>query len=130
MSRTIVLVEDDGVIRKWVRTVLLAEGYQVIEAEDGEQGLKLAEDHRGPIDLLLTAVAMPRRTGPELAKRLLSSRADLKVIYMSGPVDHTFARSMLGESATIVQKPLTQERLVQNVREVLATRKGYGARAP
>src|SRR5260370_41422870 len=68
----------------WARDCLVAAGYRVLEARDGEEALRIAEGHTEPIHLLLTDVMMPRLNGVELAGRLTRQRPDTKVLYMSG----------------------------------------------
>src|SRR5260370_18078579 len=67
----------------WARDCLVAAGYRVLEARDGEEALRIAEGHTEPIHLLLTDVMMPRLNGVELAGRLTRHRPDTKVLYMS-----------------------------------------------
>src|SRR5260370_1905920 len=68
----------------WARDCLVAAGYRVLEARDGEEALRIAEGHTEPIHLLLTDVMMPRLNGVELAGRLTRQRPDTKALYMSG----------------------------------------------
>jgi len=83
-SETILLVEDEQGVRDLVRDVLQARGYTILEARHGIEALAVARRHRGPIDLLLTDVVMPRMGGPELAECLAARQPGLKVLYMSG----------------------------------------------
>ena len=83
-SETILLVEDEQGVRDLVRDVLQARGYTILEARHGIEALAVARRHRGPIDLLLTDVVMPRMGGPELAECLATRQSGLKVLYMSG----------------------------------------------
>jgi two-component system cell cycle sensor histidine kinase/response regulator CckA len=80
-SETVLLVEDEESVRQLAREVLETGGYQVLEAPDGGQALQLAEQHAGPIALLLTDVVMPGITGPDLARRLGARRPELKVLF-------------------------------------------------
>ena len=81
---TILVVDDEAQVRTLARDILLGAGYQVLEAEDGEQALRLAEDHQGAIHVLLTDIMMPGINGKELADRFLVARPDTKAIFMSG----------------------------------------------
>jgi len=117
-SETVLLVEDEDPVRELAREILEGRGYRILEARDGSQALRIAEEHRGPIALLLTDVVMPGMTGPELARRLGAGRADLKVLFVSGYTDRGFA--VPGPAASLfLQKPFTPDALAGKVREVL-----------
>jgi len=119
-SETILLVEDEQGVRDIVREVLQARGYTVLEARHGIEALAVARRHRGPIDLLLTDVVMPRMGGPELAECLVARQPNLKVLYMSGYTERAVARHhMLDSNAPYLQKPVTVEAITHHVREVL-----------
>jgi len=81
---TILVVDDEAPVRALARDILLGAGYRVLEAEDGEQALRVVEEHRGAIHVLLTDIMMPGITGKELANRLAAVRTDTKTIFMSG----------------------------------------------
>jgi CheY-like chemotaxis protein len=117
-SGTILLAEDDDGVRALAELILSRYGYTVLPARDGEDALRIADQHAGPIDLLVTDIVMPRMRGTELAEKLTSRRPDTGVLYMSGYAD----ASALGEvdAAAIVPKPFTEETLAGLVRETLA----------
>src|SRR5208283_4174350 len=81
---TVLLVEDEESVRELVRVTLATRGYRVLEAENGECGLRIAEAFKGRIDILVTDVVMPGMGGRELAKKLLSLRPGISVLYLSG----------------------------------------------
>src|SRR6202000_2331650 len=81
---TVLLVEDEDSVRELARVTLTARGYNFLEAEHGEAGLRIAEDTKGTIDILVTDVVMPGIGGRELAKKVLSKRPNIKVLYLSG----------------------------------------------
>jgi CheY-like chemotaxis protein len=84
-SRTILLAEDEEMVRELARVTLQRAGYRVFEANDGHEALKLWTKHRNEIDLLLTDMVMPNgMTGCELSQRLLVDQPNLPVIYSSG----------------------------------------------
>ena len=119
-SETILLVEDAAPLGELSRTILQSHGYKVLSAEDGFEALRIAGQHRGPIQLLLTDVVMPGMSGSELADRLARLRPEMKVLYMSGYTDDTITRyGVLAPNLAMLQKPFTQKALIHRVRTVL-----------
>jgi two-component system, cell cycle sensor histidine kinase and response regulator CckA len=120
---TVLLVEDEESVRELVRVTLASRGYNVFEAEDGECGLRLAQDFTGHIDILITDVVMPGIGGRELAKKLLSLRPGISVLYLSGYTEDTVVtQGALGPNTAFLQKPFTLQNLAKKVREVLRSR--------
>jgi two-component system cell cycle sensor histidine kinase/response regulator CckA len=123
-SETILLVEDDEMVRNLVRETLEREGYKVIGAADPLEAQRIAEGHRGKIQLLITDVVMPRLNGKELAKSLVERRPELKVLYMSGYTDSAIVNSgILQKEVAFLQKPFTPAALASKVRDVLESGK-------
>ena len=119
-TETILLVEDEDGVRELARDILRSNGYTVLEARNGAEALLLGEGHRGPLELLLTDVVMPRMSGREVAERMTARRSDLSVLYMSGYTDDAVIRhGVLGSDTAFLQKPFTPAALVQRVRETL-----------
>ena len=119
MPATVLLVEDEDGVRELIHEWLTAHGYNVYAADDGQHAVQVAEGIE-QLDLLIADVVMPLMGGPALAKRLLQSRADLKVIFVSGYADEAIGdRRMLEDGASFLQKPFTLEQLLKKVREVL-----------
>lgn len=117
---TILLAEDEPKVRGLVRDTLRRYGYTVLEARHGIDALVLNAQHQGPIHLLLTDVVMPQMSGPELAGQLRSSRADLKVLYISGYTQQAVVHhGVLDPGVMLLQKPFTSDVLVRKVRQVL-----------
>ena len=115
-GRTILLVEDDEIMRSLTRQLLQEHGYTVVEADDGKSALEWVESHPGTIDLLLTDVVMRRMSGPELAERLNSSHPSLKVVYMSGYTGELMAnREVLKPGVTLLEKPFSRTSLLNTV---------------
>jgi PAS domain S-box-containing protein len=118
-SETILLVEDDALVRALTRTLLREAGYHVLEAENAEAALALAERHSGGIHLLLTDVVLPRVGGRQLADQLCARRPDTKVLFMSGYTNDSIIRHGVVDSAVeLVQKPFTRVSLLRSVRRM------------
>jgi two-component system cell cycle sensor histidine kinase/response regulator CckA len=120
-SATILLVEDDASLRRFVRRLLSDQAFRVIEASDGAEALEIASTYPGQIDLLLTDVIMPKVNGLMLAQRLLDERPGVSVLYMSGYVESSMLLAKHPESI-LLQKPFTADALMAAVRQVLASR--------
>ncbi len=119
-SETVLLVEDEEILRGLARACLENSGYQVIEAQSGTAALQLAEQHDGPINLLLTDVVMPGVSGRELADRLTYLRPELKVLFMSGYThDLVTQHGVLQPGVTLLEKPFAIGALLTKVRAVL-----------
>lgn len=116
-TETVLLVEDEEMVRSAAREILELSGYRVLEAGDGIEALEVAAKYEEPIQLLLTDVLMPKLGGRELAERLKSARPHLRVIYMSGYTNENYA--IIDEKMFFIEKPLTLEQLTSKVREVL-----------
>lgn len=119
-TETILLVEDEEALRELVGQFLRKNGYTVLEAKNGVEGLLIAERQSGSIHLLMTDVVMPKMGGWELAKRLVVQRPGLKVVYMSGYSEYTATPRQNEEwRETFVQKPFTMAVLARKVRDAL-----------
>jgi signal transduction histidine kinase/CheY-like chemotaxis protein len=117
---TILLVEDDEVVRKMTKEVLETVGYKVFAPTDCDEAIDVCQKYNGAIHLLLTDVVMPKLSGRELAKQLLLMRPELKVLYMSGYTDDkTGHHSVFDEGVKLIQKPYTIDILTHEVREAL-----------
>ena len=119
-SETVLLVEDEEPVRKITTRLLLNLGYRVLEAENGQDALRLFNVGREKIDLLLTDVVMPDMSGREVAEALQSLDPDLRVLFHSGYTDDTVVRrGILRAEVAFLKKPFTLDSLAQKVREVL-----------
>jgi two-component system cell cycle sensor histidine kinase/response regulator CckA len=117
---TILIVEDEDVVRKLAARILKRQGFKVLEAPDGGKALMLYEAYEEPIHLLLTDVVMPGMSGRKLADRLKAIHPEIKVLYMSGYTDNAiFHHGILEPGTNFIQKPFTVETLPRKVREVL-----------
>jgi len=117
---TVLVVEDNDMVRKMAAELLERQGYRALSAEGGEECLELVAGHRGDIDLLLTDVVMPDMNGRELYERLVQDRPGLKVLYMSGYTENVVAhRGVLDQGVDFIHKPFTVADLGNKVRQVL-----------
>ena len=117
---TILLVEDEAGVRNLARQALESRGYRVLEAPDGEEALRLAREHAGEIDLLVSDVVMPRMSGRELREQMALLSPTTRVIFMSGYTDDAILRHGLYQAESdFLQKPFTVHGLLKKVREVL-----------
>ena len=113
---TVLLVEDDDAVRLAVRRMLEKFGFQILEAKDGEDGVRVAKAHEGHIDVLVTDLMMPRMDGRTLARALAVTRPDMRVVFTSGYTDDAVVRRGLVDSAhAFVQKPFTGEQLAHTI---------------
>jgi CheY-like chemotaxis protein len=118
-SETILLAEDDDVLRILTRNMLLRFGYTVMEASNGAEACDLARKQVGPIHLLLTDVVMPGMNGRELAERLAQERPDLTIVYMSGYTGQGVGQGILPSGCNFLAKPFHRENLARKIREAL-----------
>jgi CheY-like chemotaxis protein len=122
-TETVLLVEDESQVLNLGRRILEQYGYTVLTALTPETAFALAADRAGPIDLLVTDVIMPGLNGKELEQRLRVRRPDLKCLFMSGYTGNVIARhGILEEGVNFLQKPFTNQTLVEKVRETLGKR--------
>jgi PAS domain S-box-containing protein len=118
-SETILLVEDEPALREKICQVIESAGYRVLLASNGEEAFQLARDDARQIHLLLTDVVMPNMSGHRLAERLLTTRPDTKILYMSGYPDLSEGSESLRSQPNFIQKPFTREELLRRLRDVL-----------
>jgi two-component system cell cycle sensor histidine kinase/response regulator CckA len=117
---TVLLVEDEDLVRELVREFLESAGYEVLEAHDAEDAVRLARAAAHPIDLLVTDIVLPGMNGPDLAKRLREIVPRLRALYVSGyPGDAMFRQGAFEPGLAFLAKPFTRHVLTQRVREIL-----------
>jgi CheY-like chemotaxis protein len=118
---TILIAEDEADVRGLMQKMLEWHGYRVLVATSGVTALRLWEQHRGDIELLITDMVMPEgMTGRELGERLRAEKAGLKIIYCSGYTDEMLGGdSPLRRGANFIDKPFDVEVLLRRVRECL-----------
>jgi CheY-like chemotaxis protein len=119
-SETILLVEDEEMVRALAQAILERNGYTVLAAKHGNDALRMAQEGTKAIHLLLTDTIMPGMNGPELAQQVLAIRPAIKVLYMSGYTDKAFMSPAAWEpGSAFLQKPFTPQTLGDKVREIL-----------
>ena len=116
---TILLAEDDAMMRKLTRRILEEHGYKVFEAEDGKAALQLVAENHKTIDLVLTDVVMQGTSGPEMVLKLLDSYPTMKVVYMSGYTGELVAHQGADASIRLLEKPFTRASLLKLLDEAL-----------
>jgi len=122
-TETIVLVEDEPMVREVGSSLLRQWGYTVIEASNGLEALRLLQDYPGKIDLMLTDMVMPQMSGTELAARVRVSHPHIKILHTSGYTGNTLGDQVhLDPDFMFLQKPFTSADLAKKVRETLGKR--------
>ncbi|MCP3964680.1 MAG: response regulator [bacterium] len=122
-NERVLLAEDDDGVRRLVATVLSTSGYEVLQASNGEEALAIVS-MTPAIDLVISDVVMPDMRGPELGRRILSERPEVRALFISGYADgssphHEEFSAVFGTEVPFLQKPFTPETLARKVREVL-----------
>jgi CheY-like chemotaxis protein len=130
-NETILLVEDEDVIRLMLVEVLTQQGYTVLDAGRGAHALTLAEGAAKPVDLLVTDMSMPGMTGWDLAKSLRTARPGLPVLFISGHNDHETARwGKMDQPVEHLFKPFSLEAFLYKARQMLDLGKKSAAERP
>jgi CheY-like chemotaxis protein len=119
-DETILLVEDETVVRHLVAEILESSGYTVMQAGDGPSALELLRRHSGKLDLLVTDVVMPGMSGPEVAQAVTSMRPGTEVLYTSGYTDSAIGHhGVLEPGIAFLQKPFSADDLTRKIRALL-----------
>jgi PAS domain S-box-containing protein len=119
-GETVLLVEDEDIVREPARRMLARHGYTVLAARSADEALAIVREHRGQIDLLLTDVVMPVRSGKELSVDVAALRPDTKVLFMSGySQDVILSQDVLEKGVSLIEKPFSADDLLRSVRDVL-----------
>jgi two-component system cell cycle sensor histidine kinase/response regulator CckA len=118
--QTLLLVEDEAAVRRSTREFLASNGYIVLEAENGQHALKIANEFKGAIHLMITDVVMPQLGGAGLASRLAVERPEMQVLYVSGYAENTILRQgAIDINTRFLQKPFSLKALACKIREIL-----------
>ncbi len=119
-SETVLLVEDESLLRRLTREILTRHGYRVLEAADGVAALQVVQQYDGAIDLMVTDVVMPRMSGNELVEHARPLRPAMRVLYMTGYSEEAIARQgQLTEGIELLPKPFTPGVLTAKIRQIL-----------
>jgi CheY-like chemotaxis protein len=120
-SGTVLVVEDESAVRRFVQRALERKGFEILEAADGTEALQLLRSHRGPIDAVVTDIDMPQMSGIEFARELARSHPETPVLFLSGSsrdfLDDPDAQQALGH---FLQKPFTEEAIIDELRRLIA----------
>jgi two-component system cell cycle sensor histidine kinase/response regulator CckA len=116
---TVLLVDDHELVVRALHNFLEKNGYNLLEARDGEEALLIAECFPGTIHVLVTDLIMARMNGRELVRRLLPLRPDMQVIMMSGFPDEVMAQRGLTPQVPMLRKPFPPKRLLSAIEEIL-----------
>ena len=119
-SETVLLVEDEDMVRNLASQILEETGYRVLAANGGEEAIQLFNAHKEPIHLMITDVVMPKMSGRDVADRLKQTHPETKVLFMSGYTDEAIVHHGIVDShIAFIQKPFSEVALSQKIREVL-----------
>jgi two-component system cell cycle sensor histidine kinase/response regulator CckA len=130
-SETILIIEDEDIVRNLASRGLRDHGYTVVQARNGVEALQYVQRHPGTVDLVLSDVVMPEMGGRELGQSLARLDSDLPILYMSGYTgEDVVQRGLLDPGAPFQQKPFTPVSLATKVRAMLDQHSGHRATAP
>jgi CheY-like chemotaxis protein len=119
-NQTILVAEDNAEVRELAQRALQEQGYTLLRAQNGEEALALAANHRGPIHLLLTDVVMPGMSGQALAEQMVRMYPGIRVLYMSGYTNEGIVTNgVLDTDVILLQKPFSPYTLAHRVRAIL-----------
>ena len=119
-AKQVLLAEDEPSVRNLMQLLLNSWGYRVFTARNGREAMEIAEEHKGPIDLLVSDVTMPEMEGPELAEKLKAKRPRLRVILLSG---YSRTRVVLERGWKFIQKPFQPQELKAAVEDSFKAQK-------
>jgi PAS domain S-box-containing protein len=118
-NETVLVIEDEEKVREVICAMLDAYGYGVLEADSGEEALRIVRDKPSTVDLVLSDIIMPGLSGPETAAQLQKIQPGLRVIFMSGYTDDPVISQMMSPDHSFLQKPITPHVLLHKIREIM-----------
>jgi len=118
-TETILLVEDEAIVRDVSRRFLEQMGYRVLQARNGSEALRIAGSFAEPIHLLLTDVVMPQMSGTQLSGLLLEARPEMRALFMSGYTEESMTLTTRNPKMQFLPKPFRPEQLAQKIRAIL-----------
>lgn len=118
-SATLLVVEDEAAFRNLLRDGLQSKGYEVLVASNGVDALRVAEEFKGEIRLLVTDVIMPHMSGPDLATVLRKARPNVAVLYMSGYTADKMRDDSSSTEVTLMHKPFYVDQIAGKIREII-----------
>lgn len=118
-NETILLVDDEAIVRRLVREMLTMNGYAVVEARSGYEALRLVRGLKQPVHLLLTDIIMPRMDGHELARELARVHPETRVLFMSGYATDSNIKKITAMGGRCIPKPFSLPDLTKIIREML-----------
>ncbi len=116
----VLLVEDEDVVRSFAVRALTRQGYDVLEASDGQEALDIVAEHNGEIDIVVTDVVMPEMDGPTMFRELRKTNPSIKVIFVSGYPNEAFRETLGSEEVAFLPKPFSLPQLAEKVKQELA----------
>jgi two-component system cell cycle sensor histidine kinase/response regulator CckA len=116
----VLLVEDEDVVRSFAVRALTRQGYEVLEASDGQEALDIVAEHNGEIDIVVTDVVMPEMDGPTMFRELRKTNPSIKVIFVSGYPNEAFRETLGTEDVAFLPKPFSLPQLAEKVKQELA----------
>jgi CheY-like chemotaxis protein len=127
-TETILMAEDDRIVRTFTRRALEMHGYKVLEAEHGEMAMEISGTYPGPIHILLTDMLMPGMNGRELADKFKVQRPNIPLLFMSGYTDEVIMdQGMLEAGSVFLHKPFSPTLLIEVIQEALAANQEFRA---
>jgi DNA-binding NtrC family response regulator len=118
-SRTVLIADDDTIVREYMKHVLQRTGYEVIEASDGQEAVEKFSAHQGEIGLVVLDVLMPRKNGWDAYRQIDKIKPGIRVIFVSGYSRDVFVGRSLGEAVRFMSKPFDLAAFLDQVRDCL-----------
>jgi two-component system, cell cycle sensor histidine kinase and response regulator CckA len=118
-TATILLLEDDDLLREVTREMLLARGYNVLQAGSGKVAIELATQYKGAIPLIVSDVVLPEMSGPAAVLKLQALHPEMRPLFVSGYAEVPVTQQLIASGAALLQKPISREELLRKVEEML-----------